>query len=277
MNNVALTQAPVCNSTATTARQALRHAVTAWFALAFLGHLIFVAYILAVFYPPIAVHGADGLAGLHLPNGFREGDLLGNLAAAFHVLIAVAVIGGGPLQLPPALRTRYPAFHRILGRGYVLAAVLSATAGLYMVWTRGTVGGLVGHIAISGDGILILVFSALTFYHAIGRRIATHRRWALRLFMVASAVWFFRVGLMAWVALTGGIGIDFATFNGPALDFIFFAQYLLPLFMLEWYFRVQHPVSSAEQWAFTGVLSVLSVYMAVGIFAATTGMWLPRI
>ena len=38
---------------------------------------------------------------------------------------------------------------------------------------------------------------------ARSRRITEHRRWALRLFMAASAVWFFRVGLMGWTMLTG--------------------------------------------------------------------------
>jgi uncharacterized membrane protein len=248
-----------------------------WFALALVGHLIFAGYILAVFYPPIAEHGAAGLKGMHLPSGFREGDLLGNLAAVAHVLLAVVVIGGGPLQLLPALRRRAPRFHRHLGRAYVAAAVISAVGGLYMVWTRGTLGGLVSHLSISGDGVLILVFAALAVHHARKRRIAEHRRWAMRLFMAASAVWFFRVGLMGWAALTGGAGIDWATFTGPFLYFLGFAQYLLPLAMLEWYFRAQRGVGDGELLVFTGTLWVLSLYMAVGILAATTGMWLPRI
>lgn len=256
---------------------AARHAVSFWYVLALIGHLIFVGYILAVFYPPIAAHGTAGLEGMHLPSGFREGDFLGNLAATAHVLVAVLVIGGGPLQLLPALRRRAPRFHRLLGRAYVTAAVVSAVGGLYMVWTRGTLGGLVSHLTISGDGVLILVFAALSVHHAMGRRIAEHRRWAMRLFMAASAVWFFRVGLMGWFALTGGLGIDPVSFTGPFLYFLGFAQYLLPLAMLEWYFRTQRGVSDGELLLFAGTLGGLSLYMAVGIFAATSGMWLPRL
>ena len=255
---------------------ALTYAVRLWYCLASAGHLLFVIYILAVFYPPIAAHGTAGLAGLHLPAGFREGDLIGNLAAVSHVLIAAVVIGGGPLQLLPALRTRYPAFHRNLGRTYALAAVISALGGLYMVWTRGTVGDLVSHLTISGDAVLILLFAGLAVYHAVRRNIAVHRRWAMRLFMAASAVWFFRVGLMGWLTLTGGVGIDFESFTGPFLYLLGFAQYLLPLAMLEWYFRAQRGGSAANQWAFAAVLTGLSAYMAIGIVAATMGMWLPR-
>ncbi len=260
-----------------TARQAVNLSVKSWFAIATLGHAIFVGYILAVFYPPIAAQGAAGLAGLHLPSGFREGDLWGNLAAVSHVLIAVIVIGGGPLQLMPGLRIRFPRFHRMLGRSYLFAAMISATGGLFMVWTRGTVGGLVGHVAITGDGVLILIFGGMALYHALRGQIAAHRQWALRLFVAASAVWFFRVGFMGWMTLTQGAGMELVTFTGPALTVLFFGQYLLPLFMLEWYFRLQRQVGPAEQWMFTVVLAALTLYMGVGIWGATTGMWLPRI
>ena len=94
--------------------------------------------------------------------------------------------------------------------------------------------------------------------------------------MAASAVWFFRVGLMGWAALTGGIGINWETFTGPFLYVLGFAQYLLPLAMLEWYFACQRQAGPAMQMAFAGVLFGLASFMVVGVFAATTGMWLPR-
>ena len=56
-------------------------AVNAWFVLAAIGHWVFLAYILAVFFPPIAQNGLNGLKGMHLPSGFREGETLGNLLA----------------------------------------------------------------------------------------------------------------------------------------------------------------------------------------------------
>ena len=254
----------------------LRGTVKTWFVTAAIGHWIFLSYILAVFFPPIAQEGLQGLEGLHLPSGFREGDTFGNLAAVSHVLLAAVIIGGGPLQLIPAVRARFPVYHHWLGRSYLIAAVTSAAVGLYLVWTRDTVGNLVNDIGISIDGVLIIVFAVMAVRYAMAIKIKQHRRWALRLFMAASAVWFFRVGLMGWVLLTGGAGMDFDSFTGPAIYALTFAQYLLPLAMLEWYFRCQKITGTGERLMFVGTLSVLTLYMGIGIVMATMGMWLPR-
>lgn len=260
-------------------RRAVRLAVTTWFGIAAIGHAIFLAYILAVFYPPIAQSGLQGLQGLeHLPAGFREGDTLGNLAAVFHVLLAAIVIGGGPLQLIPAVRRYASGFHRWLGRSYLLAAVISSVGGLYMIWTRHSLGDVVAQITISIDGVLILLFAFLALRNAMAGRFVEHRRWALRLFLVASAVWFFRVALMGWATLTGGWGIDWESFTGPFLSALGVGQYLIPLAMLEWYFHCQtREAGQGAQLAFVSTLVPLTVFMAIGIFAATMGMWLPRI
>lgn len=251
-------------------------AASTWFSITAIGHWIFLAYLLMVFFPPVATHGMEGLKGMHLPSGFKAGDFWGNLAATSHVLLAAIIIGGGPLQFMPAVRKHLPRFHRYLGRAYVLAAVISAAGGFYLTWTRSPIGDLISKLGISGDALLIVVCAAMTLYHAMNRRLIEHRRWAMRLFLVASAVWFFRVGLMGWVVLTGGIGIDFKSFTGPFLYVLGFAQYLLPLAMLEWYFHCQRGAHTWVKVGFVVVLPVLTIYMSVGIFAATMGMWLPR-
>ncbi|MEO0575019.1 MAG: DUF2306 domain-containing protein [Pseudomonadota bacterium] len=257
-------------------QQIFRGTVVLWFSIAAIGHWIFLSYIVAVFFPPVAEHGLSALEGMHLPSGFVEGDTLGNVASVSHVILAAIIIGGGPLQLIPAIRTRFPTFHRWLGRIYLLAAVSSAAGGLYMTWTRSTIGDVINQLGISGDGVLIIVFAALAVRFAIARDIKTHRRWALRLFMVASAVWFFRVGLMGWVMVAGGAGINWESFTGPFLYVLGFAQYLLPLAMLEWYFRCQQEASNGQLMAFSATLFALTLYMIAGIITATAGMWLPK-
>ena len=254
----------------------LKASARLWFAVAAIGHWIFVVYVIAHYGTRVWADGAEGLADSRMPTGFVGGDWLGNAAAVSHVLLAIIVIGGGPLQLIPAIREHYPQFHRWLGRTYIGAAVVSATAGLYMLWTRGTVGDVITDIAISIDGLLIYGCAAMALRYAMARKLALHRQWAMRLFLVSSAVWFFRVTLMAWVATTGGIGIEWETFTGPFVYALGFAQYVVPLALLQAYFAAQRSNEPAIKFAVAGVVVAVTVFMTIGVHAATVGMWIPR-
>ncbi len=248
-----------------------------WFLAAAAGQWIFVYYVAASYLPALAQNGFPGLEDTALPEGYVAGDLIGNLAIAFHVVIAIVIIGGGPLQLMPQIRGRFPAFHRYLGRTYVITAAVTSAAGLHLVWTRGVPGGMVGHIAISLDAVLIWICAAFAIRFAMTRQIDRHRRWAMRLFMAASAVWFFRIGLMFWFMTTGGIGIDPETFEGPFLTFMYFAQMAIPLLVLQLYFQAQDSKHAGLKFTAAIVVLVSTGVTALGSFAATMGMWLPRL
>ncbi|MBI1394248.1 MAG: DUF2306 domain-containing protein [Alphaproteobacteria bacterium] len=248
-----------------------------WFLAAAAGQWLFVAYVAGHYGPRLLRGGLPALERSALPDGYVPGDALGNVAIAFHVVVAIVIVGGGPLQLIPAIRRYFPSFHRWLGRTYVTLAVVTSFAGLHLVWTRGVPGGLVGHVAISLDAVLIITFAAIAVRFAMARRIDLHRRWTMRLFMVVSAVWFFRIGLMFWFMTTGGIGIDPETFQGPFLSFMYFAQMALPLGVLEIHFRAQDASSAAPKLAASLVILASTAVTAMGVFAATIGMWLPRL
>ena len=257
--------------------RALAYSGILWFSVAAIGQWIFVYYIAAQYIPVLAVDGLPGMDKTSVPDGYVPGDLIGDLSIVFHVLVAMVIIGGGTLQLTPSIRNRFPKFHRFTGRTYVIAAVLTSFAGLHLVWTRGVPGGLLAHYAISLDAVLIIIFAAAAVYFAVNGKFDQHRRWAMRLFMVSSAVWFFRIGLMFWFAVTGGIGIDTDTFRGPFITFIYFGQMFVPLFLLQLYFVAQDSHSTTVK-AFTSLLVVgATIATAIGIFAATMGMWLPRV
>lgn len=274
MTDIALTGRRGLDSVADTA---LKGAARLWFLVAVIGQWIFVYYIVVYFGGLTLNDGVDGLKNSHLPNGFVLGDTIGNFAVAGHLMLAAIIIGFGPLQLIPGLRNRAPTFHHWNGRIYITAVCSTSIVGLYMVWTRGTVGGLDMHLGISLNAVLILVFAAMTLRYAIARKIHIHRQWALRLFMVVSGVWFFRIGFMLWMLLTGGIGIDMKSFTGPFLTFIAFADYLLPLAILEIYLRTKDRAGAQGRLAMAAGLVVLTGFMGIGIFAAATGMWLPRL
>ena len=248
-----------------------------WFIAAAIGQWIFVYYLIAQYPPKLARKGLPGMAETSVPGGYIPGDLIGNLAIVAHVLIAIIIIGGGPLQLVPAIRNRFSTFHRWLGRSYMLFAVLTSAAGLYLVWTRGVPGGMIGHLAISLDAVLIFIISGIAIYFAITRQIDRHRRWAMRLFMVVSAVWFFRIGIMFWFMTTGGIGIDPESFEGPALSVLYFAQMFVPLAILQLYFNAQDSTRILPKVGAAITVLAATAVMAIGTFAATMGMWLPRL
>jgi uncharacterized membrane protein len=259
------------------ARSALDASARIWFLVMALGQWIFVAYIAAYYGPRLMGSGLEGLQNTHLVNGFMPGDTAGNVAVAVHILLAVIIIGGGPLQLIPQIRERIPTFHRWLGRTYMLTAVSSAAAGLYLIWTRPLFGPLAINIATSLDGVLIIAFAAIALRYAVARDIRTHRRWALRLFMVTSAVWFLRLGFRVWTFLTGGVGIDSGSFSGPFVIAWHFGQFLLPLAVLELYLRARDGGNAQGRYAMAAGLLALTILMGIGIYLVTVNSWLTRL
>ena len=255
---------------------ALTLAVRSWCVVAIAGQGMFAAYVV-LFFGRAAVAGRPELWNKALIQGYVPGDTLGNLILALHLLFTVVVIVGGAIQLTPQVRRLAPAVHRWNGRLYLGSALVMGTGGLIMFWTRKTVGDAPQHAAITLNALLIVVFAVLAWRHALARRFDQHRRWALRLFLAVSGVWFFRIGLMAWVVLNRGpVGFDPKTFVGPFLTFLAFAQYLLPLAVLEIYFRVRDHAGPHGRLAMAAGLFALTLMTALGIGAASMIMWLPK-
>ena len=73
------------------------------------------------------------------------------------------------------------------------------------------------------------------------------------------------------------VGFDPDTFTGPALTVIAFAQYLLPLAVLQLYFHAQERAGSLGRIAMTGGLFSVTLLTAVGIVAASMMLWLSHL
>ncbi len=263
-------------SPAAAAAKALRTSAAFWFVTAVAGQLVFALYI-AAFYGRSAASGDYSAWNEVLTQGFVAGDAKGNIALAAHLSLAFVITVGGPLQLVPKIRTRAAKLHRWVGRVYLVIALTLSLGGLYLVWSRSELPGwsLPNSLAISINAILIIVCGIMAWRHAIARRLNLHRRWALRLFIAVSGVWFLRVGVMLWILLLGpaGLGEDL---HGPVGVALSFAQYLVPLAVLELYFRAQTSPSATNRYAVAGLLAVLTVAMGAGIIMATKFMWLPH-
>jgi uncharacterized membrane protein/outer membrane protein assembly factor BamD (BamD/ComL family) len=259
------------------ADSALKAAARFWFVVAVIGQSVF-AFAVASFYGLTALRGDFHGWSRFISRGYIHGDTMGNFAVAMHVTSAVMIMLAGALQLIPQIRSRFPAFHRWNGRIYMLAAVAIGTAGLYMTWIRGSVGDISQHIGGSLGAILIWLCVAMALRHAMARDFKTHRRWALRLFLVASAAWFFRLAFfLSFLVFKGPFGFDPTTFRGPFLTFMSFAQYLFPLAVLEIYLRAQDRPGALRRMATAGILFALTLAMGAGIFAVTMAIWLPQV
>jgi hypothetical protein len=260
------------------ANAALSAAAKFWFVSAIIGQLLMVVYVIG-FYGRAVVQGKLENWNKVLPVGYVVGDTIGNLILSLHLAFAVMITVGGALQLIPMVRARWPKFHRWNGRVYLTSAVVMSVGGLIMLWTRGTAGDLSQHIAISINALLIITCAAMALRYALARRFDLHRRWAMRLFLAVSGVWFFRVGLMFWIMVNQGpVGFDPVTFQGPFLTVLAFAVYaVLPLSVLQLYFHAQQSTGPSARLVMAAGLLVLTLVMIVGIIAAALFMWLPRL
>lgn len=250
----------------------LNKMVVIWFVTTLLGQWVFILYLLTYYIQPALQRGLVAWSGNQLVTGYVANDSVGNYVVATHIFIAILILGLGPLQLIPKIRKRYLRFHRWSGRIYLVAVVITSLAGLYMVWVRGNPqAGFIEHIGTTLGGVLIIVFSYCTYYYARCRKIIIHSRWALRVFLVASGVWYIRLGY-GWFFFMDVPDSSMKAFS----VFISYANFLVPLALLEIYFYVTKMKRKVHYNAFTILLSFLTLFTALGTFFAIRYIWLPK-
>jgi hypothetical protein len=239
-----------------------------WFAAMLVGQWAFFYYI-AAFYGASIFSGQFEIWNRLAVLGrtpYVAGDTGGNIAFACHALAAGIIAFGGILQLAPWIRTHAPAFHRWNGRLFLLTVTGLSLSGFYLVWVRHASPSLLEGASTSLNGVLILSFAALALKSAVSRDIATHRRWAMRLYLVSNAQWFLRIGFFGYFVIGRMIGAA-PSFGDPFFKFWTWGCYLAPLAVLELYLLAQDSRSGAAR-VFVGAgLCLLTVAMTAGIFA----------
>lgn len=245
------------------ADKGLRAASRLWVCVAVAGQWIFVAYIAST-YGRYALRGELLSWNRTLAHGYESGNAIGNSALAMHLLFAAVISFAGALQLVPWLRARHPVVHRWIGRIYVLIALVMGVTGLYLLTAdRVHVGDTAEHVATDINAVLIILCAAMAWRRAVARDMRSHRRWALRLFLVVNGVWFLRVTPLS--------------VTGPFVALLGFASYALPLGVLELYLWTKERAGALGRTCTATVLLLHTIAMGVGIFEATTRMWLPTV
>ncbi len=256
---------------------ALKAATRFWFGVVVIGQSIFF-FAVASFYGLTAVRGNWQAWNKFMTHGYVPGKPVGNFVVSMHVFSAAIIILAGMLQLIPQIRNRFPVFHRWLGRIYVVTAFTLSGAGLYLLWFRGTVGDFSQHVGSTLNAVLIMLCAIMALRYALRRDFRTHRRWALRFYLVVSASLFIRVGIFLTTFLNHGpFGFDPTTFTGPFLTFISFAQYLVPLAVLELYLHAQEHPGAVRRLAVAALLFVLTLGMGTGIIVVAMAAWMPAV
>jgi Predicted membrane protein (DUF2306) len=255
-----------------TGLEAMTKAASAWYATVLVGQFIFVAYIIYSYGVPLFAGDLSGW-NKHLSQAWVAGRLVGNIAVGAHLALAIIIHIGGPLQLVPWVRRRFPAFHRWTGRAFVVAVLIAVVSGGYMLAVR-EIGAWPLRLGFMIQAAFILWFAVFTVRFAMRRDIEAHMRWATRLFLAASAVWFFRVLIMIWFVLTGGIGIDQSNGTGWFIDTMSFLQFS-PLVIYEIYVRIKATGAPKARIAMAVFLWFAALATAVGVALAALGMWFP--
>lgn len=254
-----------------------RNVTVFWFVITFLGQLIFAYYILMMYWRSIALGHFEKWNTVN-PHFYIKSDRVGNLVFGLHVALAAVITILGPLQLVNQIRSKAPRFHRISGRIYIFTAFLISIAGLYLTWVRSAIGGPFSAVGITINALIILVCASFAIKYAIQRDFRLHNQWAVHLFLAVSGVWLFRVFFMLWMVIhKAPVGFDPETFTGPFLNVLAVFVYILPQAIVALYFKARFSGSPFKKWAFSTLLFIITIGIAIGSAGAVMGMWLPRI
>ena len=103
-----------------------------------------------------------------------------------HGIFGTIVLLFAPLQFSDRLRQRFTKTHRVMGRLYVVGALLCAPLGAYIQYYQEGMGAPRSFTVLAiVDAAMLMGTSALAFVFAYKRKIALHRQWATRSYAVA--------------------------------------------------------------------------------------------
>ncbi|MEO1008277.1 MAG: DUF2306 domain-containing protein [Planctomycetota bacterium] len=167
----------------------------------------------------IMAAGSVGVAGYAIyAYGFRPlGSLVhpdmraafeaNRLAVYAHIFGAMVTLLLGPWQFLPAIRRRWRAAHRWMGRAYLgLGVLVGGGAGLILSFSA--FGGLPSRIGFATLAVAFLLTGAAALSAILDRDAVAHRRWMVRNFALALAA----VTLRIQLGLGAASGIPFEVY-----------------------------------------------------------------
>lgn len=103
-----------------------------------------------------------------------------------HGLAGIPVMLLAPMQFSDRLRQRFPGGHRIVGRLYVVGAMILAPLGAYIQYKQESQGMPRSFTVLAVvDAIMLMSTTLVGLVFAIKRKISQHRHWMIRSYAVA--------------------------------------------------------------------------------------------
>lgn len=147
-----------------------------------------------------------------------------------HIVAGIVFNLLGPFQLIASLRQRLPRFHRISGRIFIVAGLVSGASALWMNQFFPAFGGVLKYSSnlIFGLGSIIAIGIAL---HAIlNRNVTRHRAWMIRAYAMGLGVATQRLLLMPYF-------FAFGIPEGETLGALLWICWLINMAVAEWAIR----------------------------------------
>jgi hypothetical protein len=145
-----------------------------------------------------------------------------------HALFGALALVAGPLQFRQDILARRRALHRVLGRVYVVTAVLTGVSGVYMA--RYSHGGMVTHLGFALLGAVTVGTTGLAYARIRALDVAAHREWTIRSLAAIFAAVTLRIELPILVA------VHLGAFT-PAYQIVSWLCWVPNLAWAEWYVR----------------------------------------
>ncbi|MBD2751616.1 DUF2306 domain-containing protein [Spirosoma validum] len=237
---------------------------------------LFGLYILA-FYASALYEGNMARWNQVLPKLYEQSTTTATTGIGLHFAAGGIILVLGSLQLIDSIRVRFPALHRWVGRVYVLSCLLAAIGGLVFIAIKGTIGGLMMNVGFSLYGILMFIAAIQTYRTAVARNTASHRLWALRLYVLAIGSWLYRMDYGFWLLLTDGLGHT-RSFSGPFDSVMAFFFYLPNLLVVEVFTRARsYKASPLLRILASLILLFATGFLLLGTYYFTLYYWGPAI
>lgn len=144
-----------------------------------------------------------------------------------HISLGMVALLLGPLQFMPGLRRQSLSRHRLIGKIYLMAVLVSAISGFGIAWFADH--GWVSKLGFVGMSVAWL-FTLVQAYRDIRqRKIDAHQVWMIRNYAITFSAVSLRLGLL--LALVGWV--QFATIY----QIVAWASWILNLMVAEWIIR----------------------------------------